>query len=364
MLRGIGSKIYHVTPMGFAFLAPAGMDEQVFLRTLEQWLIARNHSAAARFVTTASIGVARYVVGATASQDLLRNVHSAAQDAADGALGVRMYSAEQDAACQRRFRLIQEFGAALEQQGQLQLVFQPKVSFADGACVGAEALLRWTHPTLGPVSPAEFIPLIEQTSMARATTAWVLEAAMTQLAAWKGAGIELQLAVNVSATNLAEPDFAQRVTGALRRHGLSPSALSLEVTESAIMDNPALAQATLEALAAAGLQLAIDDFGTGYSSLSYLQSLPVGVVKIDQSFVFGLEGSERGQTLVATMIRLSHDLGYHVVAEGVETAAAAAVLRGLGCDQAQGYLYARPLTVEAFGAWFEQRRLAEPRTDR
>jgi len=195
-------------------------------------------------------------------------------------------------------------------------VYQPKVDLASGACIGAEALLRWSHPTFGDVSPAEFIPIVEQTSMVRATTHWVVETALRQLAAWWEAGLELQVAVNVSAVNLLEPDFCGRIVDGPRRHGLPASSLALEITESVLMKNPRLAEATPQALDAAGVRLAIDDFGTGYSSLAYLQSLPAQVVKIDQSFVRGIERDERKRSLVSAMIKLSHDQGHRVVAEG------------------------------------------------
>ena len=177
---------------------------------------------------------------------------------------------------------------------------------------------------------------------------------MTQLAAWRQAGVVLQLAVNVSASNLLEPDFNARVADGLARHGLDASCLSLEITESALMTNPKVAQAALEALAATGVHLAIDDFGTGYSSLSYLQRLPVKVVKIDQSFMRGLDTDPRRRSLVGAMIKLSQNLGHKVVAEGVETDVILAVLRGMDCDQAQGYLFARPLAPASLVAWMEQ----------
>jgi EAL domain-containing protein (putative c-di-GMP-specific phosphodiesterase class I) len=201
------------------------------------------------------------------------------------------------------------------------------------------------------------MPIVEQTSMVRAATQRVLEMALRQLAAWRAEGMALQIAVNVSAVNLLEPDFCGRVVAGLRRYGLAPASLALEITESALMKNPRLAEATLKALAAAGVHLAIDDFGTGYSSLAYLQRLPAEVVKIDQSFVRGLDRDERKRALVSAMIKLSHDLGHRVVAEGVETPEVAQVLKDAGCDEAQGYWYARPLGPQAFAAWLmDQRR--------
>jgi EAL domain-containing protein (putative c-di-GMP-specific phosphodiesterase class I)/GGDEF domain-containing protein len=359
MLRasvGRSSTVYHITATEFAFIAPPGTACAEFGDALTALLQRRAASVTSRFVTTASIGVAHFEVGVTGSGDLLRNLHSAAQHASEGELGVSVFSAEQDAVHRRHFLLINEYGAALESEGQLRLVFQPKVDLESGACIGAEALLRWTHPVHGDVSPGEFIPIIERTSMVRETTHRVLEMALHQLAAWRREGIELEVAVNVSAVNLQEPDFCERVVNGLRAHGLPASSLALEITESTLMKNPRLAETTLNALAAAGVQLAIDDFGTGYSSLAYLQSLPAEVVKIDQSFVRNLESDERKRALVSAMIKLSHDLGHRVVAEGVETPEVAQVLKEAGCDEAQGYWYARPLGPREFVAWVTLRR--------
>jgi EAL domain-containing protein (putative c-di-GMP-specific phosphodiesterase class I)/GGDEF domain-containing protein len=368
MLRaalGPARKLYHVAPFQFAFLAEPGADLARFCDWLGAWVALRTDPTTARFVTSATVGVAPLVTGQTEPFELLRDMYSAAHDAIEGSHRVRVFSAEQNAAFLRRFRVASEFGAALEDDSQLRLVFQPKVELATGRCVGAEALLRWRHPLLGEVSPGEFIPIIEQTSLARATTRWVLERALRQLASWQSAGLVTQLAVNVSAVNLLEPDFCAHVLGRLRAHGLAPGALALEITESALMTNRTLAAATLDALSAAGVQLAIDDFGTGYSSLAYLQSVPAKVVKIDQSFVRDLDTDERKRALVATMIKLAHDLGQLVVAEGVETAPVARFLAAAGCDQVQGFLYARPMAPPQFEEWIcAEWTLARPRMAR
>nr|WP_314541915.1 EAL domain-containing protein [uncultured Massilia sp.] len=362
---GASGTVYHVSPTGFAFIAPDGIDAIAFCAELENWLRRRAASTTARFVTTARIGVAPFRGRVTLAGELLRNLHSAVQQAFDEGYGVAMFSPERDAVYRRRFWLIEQFGAALDgaaagRKGQLRLVFQPKVDLASGRCIGAEALLRWTHPEAGDVSPAEFIPVVECTSMIRPATNWVLETAMRKLADWHTEGLHLQLSVNVSAVNLLEPDFCVRVVDGLRRHGLPPASLALEITESALMQDPRRALAALHALHTAGVHLAIDDFGTGYSSLAYLQSLPAQVVKIDRSFVrdieHGIERNTRRRALVAAMIKLSHDLGHRVVAEGVETDEVAAILAAAGCDEAQGYLYARPLEAEAFEAWVAERQ--------
>ena len=368
MLRaalGPSRKLYHVAPTQFAFLAEPGMDLPRFCDWLGAWVALRADTTAARFVTTATVGVAPFATGQADPLDLLRDMYSAAHDAIAGAHRVRVFSAEQNAAFMRRFRIANEFGAALADDSQLRLVFQPKIELATGRGVGAEALLRWRHPSLGEVSPGEFIPVIEQTSLARPATRWVLERALRQLSTWQRAGLVTQVAVNVSAVNLLEPDFCAHVLARLRAHGLAPRALAIEITESALMSNRTLAATTLDALAAAGVELAIDDFGTGYSSLAYLQSVPAAVVKIDQSFVRDLDTDGRKRSLVATMIKLSHDLGQLVVAEGVETASVARFLASAGCDQVQGYLYGRPMAPPGFEEWIcAEWTLARPRMAR
>lgn len=351
---GATTMLYHVGTAQFAFIAPQGADTTGFTAKVYGWLARRSMSRAAPYITTATFGVAGFAVGGADGLDLLRRCHNAAHDAESAEQGVGLYSAQQDATYQRRFTLLNAFGSALASPDQLSLVFQPRVDMLTGRWRGAEALLRWNHPTLGFVSPAEFIPIVEKTSLARAATEWVLETAMLQLAAWRAEGIEVQLSVNVSATNLVEQDFASGVLARLERHGLPPQLLEIELTESAVMTNPVQAEQAFGALHAAGIVLAIDDFGTGYSSLSYLQKLPADVVKIDRSFILEL-GSVRGKALVQAMIGLLHGLGYWVVAEGIETEAIADVLREMGCNEAQGYLYAKPLAPDVFGrGWLAQ----------
>lgn len=264
-------KAYHVAVSQFAFLAPPGAVVGPYVFQLVAALHRARDAASSRFVTTATAGVAPFFLGQIEPRDLLRIAHSAAQDARATESKVSVYSSNQDAAHRRRFRLLNDFGAALEQPDQLRLVYQPRIDVASRACIGAEALLRWRHPTLGEISPSEFIPIIEQTAMAKATTAWVMETALKQLSAWCAVGLDLQLSVNVSAANLIEPDFMEQVTASLARHALPTERLELEITESAVMEDAGQALTALRTLADAGIRLAIDDFGTGYSSLSYLQ---------------------------------------------------------------------------------------------
>lgn len=346
-------RIYHVGPTQFAWIVPWSQNEQVIVDRLRRALSDHALSGSGRFVTTATFGLAPFFAGQTACLDVLRWCHSAARGAIDVTGRVAIFDPQNDLLYQRRFTLLGEFGAALERDDQLHLVFQPRIDLASGACVGAEALLRWNHPTLGAVPPGEFIPVVEQTSVVRAATVWVVRAALKQLAVWERAGLGLTMSVNVSPANLMEPDFAERVIAAVARHGVPPERLELEITESAVLENQKQATAVLSAIAQAGIKLAIDDFGTGYSSLSYLQNLPADVVKIDQSFIRNMLPDPRTDVLVSTMIRMSHALGYRVVAEGVETDDVVARLRELACDEVQGYLFARPMPQDAFAAWME-----------
>lgn len=346
---------YHVASTQFAFLAPPEVDEEEYVRAVGKMLDSFRNQSRDRFIMATSIGIAPFVAGETPPATVLRTAHSAALDARSSSSMVTIYSAAVDDAHQRRFRLLGDFALALQQEGQLSLAFQPRIDLATGQCVGVEALLRWRHPELGNVSPGEFIPVIEQTSLAGPTMTWVLNAALGQLARWQAAGTGLRMSLNVSAVNLEDRDFAKEVSLLILKHRVRPDGVELEVTESAVMGDVANAMDQLTMLVEAGVHVAIDDFGTGYSSLSYLQKLPGRILKIDQSFVREIERGEREQTLVRSMISLAHDLGYRVVAEGVETADAVDHLMEMGCDEAQGYFYGRPMTAEHFAGWLADR---------
>ncbi|WP_066719208.1 putative bifunctional diguanylate cyclase/phosphodiesterase [Sphingomonas pituitosa] len=354
---GADRTAYHVGTTQFAFFSPPDIDVQAYVDVLEQGFAAIRATSSARFVTSVAIGLRPFRLGEVSPEDVLRGAASAAQDARrnDGAIAV--YSPARDSEMRRRYDLLQDFGAALEAGDQLRLVYQPRVDLGSGRCVGAETLLRWRHPALGEVSPAEFIPIIEQTALARPVTQWVLEHALDQLAAWQPAGLNLTLSINISAANLMETDLIQRIQLALLARQLRAEQLEIELTESAMMAQPEKALAMLRELSAAGIALAIDDFGTGHSSLAYLQQVPAHVVKIDQAFVRELSGAWGADyVLVETMVGLIHKLGRRVVVEGVETEAAATLLAGMGCEEAQGYWFARPLEPGAFVEWIAARK--------
>lgn len=252
----------------------------------------------------------------------------------------------------RRLALAGELRQALR-RGGLELHFQPKVSAGGQRVTGVEALLRWRHPELGFIAPTEFIPIAEQTGVIHELTHWVLDHAVQRIAELTGQGLAISVAVNISAINLKERQFAERVSDVLQRHGLSPSQLVLEVTESAMMDDPERALQVLRQLSEIGIRLSIDDFGTGYSSLAYIKQLPVQEIKIDRSFVMDMESTHNDQVIVRTTVNMCHDLGLDVVAEGVETASACEALRDLGCDYLQGYYLSRPLPYDQFLHWLK-----------
>lgn len=352
---GSARPAYHVGAAQFAFLSPPGVEHAAYQEELRAGFAAIRASSSVRFVTNVAIGLRPFILGDVSADDVLRGAASAAQDArsVDGAIA--LYSPSNDIAHRRQYALLRDFGAALDAGDQLRLEYQPRIELATGRCIGAEALLRWRHPRLGEISPGEFIPIIEQTSLARPTTQWVLDAAMTQLADW--IDCDIAVSVNISAANFSEDDLIERIQLGLLKRGLRSDRLEIELTESAIMAQPDRALAMLHELAAAGICLAIDDFGTGHSSLAYLQRLPARVVKIDQAFIRNLTGATGPDfVLVETMIGLAHKLGFRVVAEGIETAEAAAVLTRFGCEEAQGFWFARPMQPAPFMRWITDRQ--------
>jgi len=231
--------------------------------------------------------------------------------------------------------------------------YQPQVDLTDGNVTGAEALVRWDHPTRGRLLPDEFIAIAEHTGLIRPLTHLVLNTALAECRRWWGAGRRLRVSVNVSARALVEPTLPDDVAASLARHGLPAGALCLEVTESSIMADPKRAIEVLERVQASGVTIAVDDFGTGYSSLAYLKGLPVRELKIDKSFVLTMRDQTTDLAIVQTIVDLARNLGLDVCAEGVEDAEVARVLREKGCDLAQGYHYARPLAADDFLNWLD-----------
>jgi EAL domain-containing protein (putative c-di-GMP-specific phosphodiesterase class I) len=228
---------------------------------------------------------------------------------------------------------------------------QPKFSLGNSQAIGAEALVRWQHPQRGFVSPAEFIPFAEQTGHITLVTDWMLREALGTLQAWQSTHPAMSIAVNVSTRDLQDAGFAKRVERMLSARSVDPAKLRIEITESGLMDDAQRSVDLLNTLRQIGVQLSIDDFGTGYSSLAYLQKLPVSELKIDRSFIDGIDASPGTQKLVRAMTEMGHGLDLMVTAEGVETEAEREVITRLGCDVMQGYLGSKPLHGEALRNW-------------
>ena len=249
-----------------------------------------------------------------------------------------------------RLSLLSELRTAVENQ-QLILFYQPKIDVASGRAVQVEALIRWQHPVRGFVPPDEFIPFAEQTGYIRTISQWVIGTACAQLAEWHRRGIVLGVCINISARDLLNNELPNYIAECMRQHQLAPDTVWLEITESAIMDDPIRAQDNLQRLHALGLKLSIDDFGTGYSSLAYLKRLPVDELKIDKAFVLNMDKDEDDAIIVRSTIELGHNMGLKVVAEGVDHVETLQLLQTWGCDIAQGYYISRPLPVDKLESW-------------
>jgi diguanylate cyclase (GGDEF)-like protein len=287
------------------------------------------------------LGVAIAPRDAHSAHEALRCAHAAVESALSAGEPIGTFAQSSDEAQRRRLTLGADLPDALR-NGQLYLVYQPKLRLRDRRIAGVETLVRWLHPVLGQISPAEFVPIAERTGASTQLTRWVLRGALEQLASWRREGIRLHTAVNLSAADLLDERLLQDILGALRDSGLPAGSLTLEITESVLLRDPDTVRRNIELLHVAGVRFSVDDFGTGYSSLSQLRELAADELKIDQSFVrTALRGPEDVAMLKA-IVEMGHGLGLRIVAEGVEEDAQCELLAGLGCDYAQGYLISRP----------------------
>jgi diguanylate cyclase (GGDEF)-like protein/PAS domain S-box-containing protein len=299
-------------------------------------------------VVSASIGITLYPDDGDNADVLMRNADVAMYNAKSrGRDNYQFYTAELNARALARMQLEARLRGALE-RGEFVLHFQPKVRLESGRVCGFEALLRWAPPGDALVSPAEFIPVLEETGLITPVGEWVVGAACRQIAAWRAAGLTpVPIAINLSARQLRRAGFPDVVARMLAQHAIAPHLIEVEITESSLMENPDEAHAALVELKSLGVSLAIDDFGTGYSSLAYLKRFPFDTLKIDRSFVRDIPGDADDAMIARTIIALAHSLSLEVVAEGVETEEQLGFLLAHRCDNAQGYLFARPLPGEA-----------------
>jgi len=298
----------------------------------------------------ASIGVVRSSEHGEDPTVLLQHADIAMYVAKSQQLGVFAYDPGVDGHSPAKLALLGDLRRAME-RGELVLHYQPKISTSTGDVVSAEALVRWQHPDRGLIFPDVFIPLAEHTGLIGPLTRYVLDAALTQARVWVDAGRPLPVSVNLSARNLLDENLPAQVAELLAAHDVPAELLELEVTESALMTEPARAQRLLEQLSALGVRISIDDFGAGYTSLGQLKSLPVNELKIDKSFVMTMTENRSNSLIVHSIVDLGHNLGLTIVAEGVESEQALSALREFGCDVAQGYHLSRPIPTAALDTW-------------
>ena len=301
---------------------------------------------------SASMGIACFPQHAQDVDALLSRAEVAMYAAKSRTTLMQVYDASLDSSSTETLSMLSELRNAVA-QGELRLFLQPKLSLATGRVVAAEALVRWQHPQRGLVPPMEFIPFAEQTGFVRQLTTWMFEESARVSKTLVGLDEGFKLAINLSTRDLLDLEFPARLDALLAQYEIPATAFCLEITESAIMDDPQRAQATLNLLSARGFKLSIDDFGTGYSSLAYLKSLPVDELKIDKSFVMNMEKDEDDAKIVRSTVDLAHNLGLTVVAEGVENALIWDKLKALQCDEAQGYFMSKPIAANTFAAWCE-----------
>ncbi len=319
------------------------------------------HSLAGHDVhITTSIGISVFPGDGDDAETLIKNADTAMYQAKEeGRNGLQFFRTEMNVRAVERQSIEHSLRLALERE-EFVVHYQPKIDLSSGGVIGAEALIRWIHPERGTVSPAQFIPIAEQSGLIVPIGRWVLREACRQMRVWRDAGLGLQnMAVNISAVDLRDEKFLADVLAALDETGLDPSLLELELTETVLMKHIDATAAILQALRERGVRVSLDDFGTGYSSLSYLHRFPIDSLKIDQSFVNQINVDTGGAPIVAAIISMARTLKLRVVAEGVETAAQLAFLQGLACDEAQGFYFSRAVEPDQF-AEFARRRDPSP----
>ncbi len=301
-------------------------------------------------IVTSSIGIAKYPKHGALST-LIAHADAAMRVAkASGGATYCFFEARMVSGLREQTELLRDLRRALA-QGELELYYQPKIHAPTGEITGAEALMRWQHPKLGMVSPTLFIPIAERYGLIGSLGNWLIDEVCRQIRFWRDGGMRMRVAINLSVHQLRQPDLVERIGSALRAHDVNPGLLTCEITESVAMEDTEGTIAILKRLTQLGVSISIDDFGTGHSSLSYLRKLPTSELKIDRSFVLDLETSEDARKVASAIINLAKSLDLKVVAEGVETEGQNKILRDFGCDQLQGFLFAKPMSAKALALW-------------
>jgi diguanylate cyclase (GGDEF)-like protein len=337
----------------FLFMITAVTSQEAVARMAARLIhgLSRPYRIEDREITiSCSVGIALYPDNCSHTKLIARA--DAAMYSAKRAGGAShcFYSPALDADAQETFELLRDLRHALARD-EFELMYQPKIDAKTGLVTAVEALLRWKHPTRGMVPPAVFIPVAERFGLIGAIGDWVISDACRQGREWRDRGLRMRVAINLSAHQMRQDDIADRIANALRRYRIHPSLLTCEITETAAMEDTKATQETFRRLGELGAHLSIDDFGTGYSSLSYLRQLPAEELKIDRSFVMDLEHSPDARAVVDAVVKLAHALGLKVVAEGVENPHQQQVLADMGCDELQGYLFAKPMSARALLMW-------------
>jgi diguanylate cyclase (GGDEF)-like protein len=322
---------------------------EVARRVIES--ISRGYEIEGRDVgISCSIGIVFYPDSGAHSKLIARADAAMYAAKRSGGSSFAFFAPSMDEDARDKFEMIRDLRQAVD-HGEMELFYQPKIDARTGKVTAAEALLRWKHPTRGMVPPDVFIPLAERFGLIGALGDWVIDDACRQARVWREHGLRMRLAINLSALQMRQDDIVQRIEDALERYRIHPSLLTCEITETVAMQDTKATQATFRRLGTAGIHLSIDDFGTGYSSLSYLRRLPAEELKIDRSFVMDVETSPDARAVVDAVIKLAHALGLRVVAEGVENPRQQEVLAAMGCDEMQGYLFAKPMSARALLLW-------------
>lgn len=303
---------------------------------------------------TASIGLSVYPDDGLDAETLIKNADTAMYQAKEnGRQSYQFFKPAMNTRAVERQSIEESLRRALERQ-EFALHYQPKVNLRTGEIVGAEALIRWTHPTRGSVSPGQFIPVAEDCGLIVPISQWVLREACKQTRAWADAGLPaVTIAVNISAMEFRQEGFLEDIFVALKETNLDPRSLELEITEGILMKRAESAASILQVLRAAGVRIALDDFGTGYSSLSYLRKFPIDALKIDQSFVRQITMNADDATIVSAIISMGQSMKLRIIAEGVETQTELEFLQAHQCDECQGYYFSRPVLPEQFAKLLE-----------
>ena len=352
-LEGLAD-VYHVGVTRFAFLVDLQSPEELeqLLTEIQTRMVRPLMAGAVPMAPMFHAGACDIDLSVDKADDVIRKILIGLHSAIASQSLLKWYSEQRDEGLRRGYRLAADAERSLRQE-DFHLVYQPRFRSSDLQPASAEVLIRWTHPRLGPVSPAEFIPVFERTALIGSITAWVIERALDQLLRWRKEGISLSLSINLSVKDLAKPNAADHILGMIKEKGLQPGDLEVEITEGEWLRANSLPGEQISELAAAGIRVAIDDFGSGYSNFGYLTELPIHTLKLDKSLVDNIVTDKRACLKAQAIIRLAQDLGYITVAEGAESADQVSRLQALGCDEIQGYALARPMMPEDLASLLE-----------